>query len=150
MGRSSARDAQSGAARAPRDFWQRLKEIDRFFEGRGREHQTMRRLARHLKKAGVPYAIMGGMAVNAHGAERTTHDMDVLLTPEGLERFHQALVGSEYDPVANRPRRFLDRQRGVTVDVRVTGRFPGERPSRADGLPRSGRCGRREQEDSLR
>jgi hypothetical protein len=96
-----------------------------FFEGRGREHQTMRRLARHLKKAGVPYAIMGGMAVNAHGAERTTRDVDVLLTPEGLERFQQALLGSEYDPVANRPRRFVDRQTGVTVAVLVTGRFPG-------------------------
>jgi hypothetical protein len=34
----------------PLDFWKRLKEIDMFFEERGREHQPMRRLARNLAK----------------------------------------------------------------------------------------------------
>jgi hypothetical protein len=125
MGRSPAKVVRPEAGGKPFDFGKRLKEIDMFFRGRGREHQSMRRLARNLKKVGVPYAIMGGMAVNAHGAERTTRDVDVLLTAEGLERFQQVLVGSAYDRVAGRPRRFVDRQNGVTVDVLVTGRFPG-------------------------
>jgi hypothetical protein len=120
----SKRVVRPEAGGKPFDFGKRLKEIDMFFEGRSRQHQSMRRLARNLKKAGVPYAIMGGMAVNAHGAERTTRDVDVLLTAEGLERFQQVLVGSAYDRVAGRPRRFVDRQNGVTVDVLVTGRFP--------------------------
>jgi hypothetical protein len=81
----------------------RLKEIGMFFEKRSPQHQTMRRLARRLKKAGIPYAIMGAMAVNAHGAERTTRDVDVLLTPEGLERFRQEFVGDVYDQVEGRP-----------------------------------------------
>ncbi len=85
----------------------------------------MRRLVRRLQKAGIPYAIMGGMAVNAHGAERTTNDVDVLLTPEGLGLFRQQFVGTAYDQVAGRPRRFADRKNGVTVDVLVTGRYPG-------------------------
>jgi hypothetical protein len=121
MGQSSGRAARN----KPVDFWKRVKEIDMFFEGRGREHQTLRRLARNLKKAGIPYAIVGGMAVNAHGAERTTGDVDVLLTSEGFETFQEAFVDSSYDRVPGRPRRFVDRRNGVTVDVLVTGRFPG-------------------------
>jgi hypothetical protein len=114
------------AVKAPRfDFWQRLREIDMFFEGRGREHKTMRRLVQNLRKAKIAYAIMGGMAVNAHGQERTTKDVDVLLTSDGFEKFCRHFVPRPYDRVGSRPRRFLDRKYGVTFDVLVTGLFPG-------------------------
>jgi hypothetical protein len=106
-------------------FRDRLQEIGVFFQKRSPQHQTMRRLARRLKKAGIPYALMGAMAVNAHGAERTTRDVDILLTPEGLERFRREFVGEIYEPVPGRPRRFRERQSGVTIDCLVTGRFPG-------------------------
>jgi hypothetical protein len=106
-------------------FMKRLQEIGMFFQKRSPQHQTMRRLARRLKKAGIPYAIMGAMAVNAHGAERTTRDVDVLLTAEGLNRFRQEFVGDEYEQVEGRSRRFVERQSGVTVDCLVTGRYPG-------------------------
>jgi hypothetical protein len=121
----SSKIGRPGLERKPRDFWKRLKEIDLFFEGRGREHQTLRRLVRRLAKAGIPYAIMGAMAVNAHGAERTTKDVDILLTQEGLDSFRQKYVGKFYDQQAGRPRRFTERQSGVTVDILVTGRYPG-------------------------
>jgi hypothetical protein len=106
-------------------FMKRLKEISKFFEKRSPQHKTMRRLARRLKTARIPYAIMGAMAVNAHGAERTTGDVDVLLTPAGLERFRAEFVGNEYEQVEGRPRRFKEVQSGVTVDCLVTGRYPG-------------------------
>jgi len=109
-------------------FMQRLKEIDMFFQKRGREHQTMRRLVRRLEKAGISYAVMGAMAVNAHGAERTTKDVDVLLTQEGLDRFRREFVGKTYDQVEGRQRRFRERQSGVTVDILVTGHYPGRGP----------------------
>ena len=41
-----------------------------FFEGRGKEHQTLRRLVRILERAGIDDAIVVGMAVNAHRFER--------------------------------------------------------------------------------
>jgi hypothetical protein len=106
-------------------FMKRLKEIDMFFNRRDKVHQTMRRLARRLEKAGIPYAIMGAMAVNAHGARRTTDDVDVLLTREGLKRFREEIVAAEYDPIPNRPRQFHEKKSGVKVDVLVTGGFPG-------------------------
>jgi hypothetical protein len=106
-------------------FWKRLKEISMFFQGRDRVHTALRRLVKVLRSAKIPYAIVGAMAVNAHGARRTTDDVDVLLTQQGLDEFRSRFVGENYEQVANRPRRFVDRKNGVTIDVLVAGRFPG-------------------------
>jgi hypothetical protein len=124
MARSSPHPAAPGAL-PPVDFWARVKEIDRFFEGRGREHRTLRRLVEKLEKANIPYAVVGGMAVNAHRYERTTKDVDVLLTREGFDELRRRMVPRSYDPVPGHPRRFLDRRHGVTFDVVLTGLFPG-------------------------
>ena len=125
MDKSRRKAGKPGFNRTSFSFMDRLKEIGMFFQKRSPQHQTMRRLVRRLNKAGIPYAIMGAMAVNAHGAARTTKDVDVLLTAEGLERFRQEFVGKEYEPVEGRPRRFVERQSGVTVDCLITGRYPG-------------------------
>src|SRR5439155_17722261 len=109
----------------PFSFWRRLEEIGMFFEGRSPQHRTMRRLVNNLEKAGIPYAIMGGMAVNAHRYERTTGDVDVLMTRSGFDEFRRRFVPKAYDSVEGRPRRFLDRRNQVTFDVLVTGMFPG-------------------------
>jgi hypothetical protein len=106
-------------------FSSRLQEIDMFFNRKSPVHKTMSRLARRLAKAKIPFAIMGGMAVNAHGAERTTKDVDILMAPEGLQRFRDEFVGGPYETVPGRARRFMEVQSGVTVDVLVTGSFPG-------------------------
>jgi len=124
MATTRRKNESPGHDRKASRFMDRLQEIGVFFQKRSPQHQTMRRLARRLKKAGIPYAVMGAMAVNAHGAERTTKDVDILLTPEGLERFRQEF-SSEYEQIAGRPRRFVERQSGVTVDCLITGRYPG-------------------------
>jgi len=85
----------------------------------------MNRLVQALEGAGISYAIVGGMAVYAHGHERTTRDVDVLLTEAGLEEFRKRFVGSAYDPVPERSRRFTDRANEVGLDILVTGRYPG-------------------------
>ena len=68
------------------DFTERLREIDMFFQGNDRVHETMHRVAQRLESAGIPYAIVGGMAVNAHGHQRTTGDVDFLLTSDASSR----------------------------------------------------------------
>src|SRR5438128_865245 len=93
----------------PSGFEQRLKEIDLFFAGRGLEHQTMRRVANLLDQANIPYAIVGGMAVNAHHFQQTTGDVDLLLTPEGFAEFRRLWVPKDYEPLPDRRRRFVDR-----------------------------------------
>src|SRR5690349_10700385 len=109
----------------PFSFWQRLKEISMFFQGRDEVHKTMRRLVKRLEKAKIPYAVMGGMAVNAHNYRRTTGDLDVLLTAEGFAEFQKVFVPKKYKTVTGRPRRFIDRVNEITVDVLVTGLYPG-------------------------
>ncbi len=106
-------------------FTRRLKEIDMFFQKKDPVHQTMRRAARRLERAGIDYAILGGMALNAHRYERTTRDVDFLLTQQGLETFAERFVGKVYGRVPGRSRRFVDKANGVTIDILVAGRFPG-------------------------
>ncbi|HEY7154554.1 MAG TPA: hypothetical protein VH575_11390 [Gemmataceae bacterium] len=110
---------------APFSFWKRLKEIDMFFQKNDPVHKSMRRIVKRLEKAKIPYAIVGGMAVNAHGHHRTTDDLDVLLTAEGLAEFRERFVPKQYETHSRLPRRFTDRTNQVTIDFLVTGLFPG-------------------------
>ena len=96
-----------------------------FFDGKDEVHKTMRRLIRRLDRAGIPYAIMGGMAVYAHHYRRTTDDLDVLLTPKGFAEFRRRFVPKQYATTPKRSRRFVDTQNQVTLDVLITGYYPG-------------------------
>jgi hypothetical protein len=125
MTRTHVDEGTPHARPGPIDFMRRLREIDMFFQKRGKVHQTMRRVARSLEEAGIPYALMGAMAVNAHGAERTTKDVDILLNTHGLERFRNELAADAFEQVPGRPRRFVDLKNGVTLDILVTGLYPG-------------------------
>jgi hypothetical protein len=109
----------------PVDFWQGMKDISMFFQGDDEVHKSMRRLVWRLQRADIPYAIVGGMAVFAHHYRRTTDDLDVLLTPEGFAQFRRRFVPRNYAAMPNRPRRFVDKLNQITMDVLVTGHFPG-------------------------
>jgi hypothetical protein len=87
--------------------------------------QTLDRLAKRLQEVDIPYAVMGGMAVWAHGVEHTTTNVDVLLTGRGLDGWRARLVGVDLDQEPLRSRRFVDRRNGMPVVVRLTGHHPG-------------------------
>ena len=108
-----------------------LREAGAYFMKHGRLHETIRRLAARLDAEGISYALLGGMALGQHGYVRMTEDVDILLTPEGLERFTERLVGRGY--VATHPgarRAFRDVDSGVRIEILVSGEFPG------DGTPK--------------
>jgi hypothetical protein len=100
-----------------------------FKQGRDPVPLVMRRLVRRLERAGIVYAVMGGLAVFAHGHERLTNDVDILLTRAGLEEFRKRFIPKFYEQDPKRGRRFRDRKDNVTVDILVTGLYPGR------GLP---------------
>ena len=109
-------------------FRERLREADRFFVGRGKVHRTMRRITRRLEREGIPYALIGGMAMNAHGFQRVTTDVDLLTTREGLDELHNKLVGREFVPRSPGARKKLtDTVTGVDVDFVVTDDYPDPR-----------------------
>jgi hypothetical protein len=106
-------------------FNEGLKELDMFFQQKDPVHKTMRRLVKRLEKAGITYAVMGGMAVFAQGHRRATNDVDVLLTAAGFEEFCRRFVPKNYERHEDRPRRFTDKKSRVSLDVLITGRYPG-------------------------
>lgn len=50
-----------------------------------------------LDKAGIDYALCGGLAVAVHGHPRMTKDIDILIRPESLEAAKAALANIAYD-----------------------------------------------------
>jgi len=96
-----------------------------FFQGNDAVHQTMRRVTAALDRAGIPYAIVGGMAVNAHRHSRTTKDVDLLLTATGFAALKRLVSTGEFAAVTGRPRRFIDPATGVTFNILLSGQFPG-------------------------
>lgn len=71
------------------------------------ENTNLPRVFERLARAGVPFVIIGGHAVNFHGYVRTTEDADIIFqrTPAGevallsvLESIHACWVSDEIDP----------------------------------------------------
>jgi len=107
------------------DFDEALKELDLFFQEKDPVHKTLQRIVKRLEKAGIAYAVMGGMAVFAQGHRRATNDVDLLLTEDGFKEFLKRFVPKHYKRLEGRPRRFTDPKDDVTIDILVTGRYPG-------------------------
>jgi hypothetical protein len=108
-----------------------LREASAYFAGEGRLHGALRRLTKRLDAEGIPYALLGGLALAEHGYPRLTEDIDLLLTPSGLGRFRQRLVGRGYRPAFSRAEKtFRDIETGVRIEIVTTGEYPG------DGLPK--------------
>ncbi len=119
-----------------RDVDSVLRESEAFFGGRGAVHRTLRALAERLDAEGIPYAILGGMALNSPGFVRETVDVDVLMTTESLERFRGVLVGRGYAPAfPGAKRSFEDVETRVRIDILASGEFPGDGKAKEISFP---------------
>jgi hypothetical protein len=108
-----------------------LEAAGRFFMKDDPVHQTLNAIVRRLTELEIPYCIAGGMALVAHGYDRTTVDVDVVVTEEGLAAIHQNLEGRGYVPPFSNSKNLRDTSTQVRIEFLVTGRFPG------DGKPKS-------------
>lgn len=93
-------------------------------------HRAADRLCQKLDELAIPYAICGGLAVNAHGHQRATTDVDVLLTPAGHAKFKANALGRGWLEKFQGSRGVKDTERNVPIDFLLTGGIPG------DGTPR--------------
>jgi hypothetical protein len=103
-----------------------IEEASRFFMKQDPVHMALREITRRLGELGIPYAVAGGMALVAYGYDRTTADVDILVTPEGLERAHESLEGLGYLPPFAESSQLRDTNTGVRIEFIVTGHFPGD------------------------
>jgi hypothetical protein len=93
--------------------------------------QALVELRTRLAQAGIPFAVIGALAMRQHGYIRYTEDIDILTTPEGLDRIHADLVGVGLVPRAAGLRKKLrESKHQVDIDVIQSGE-----PAGAAGSP---------------
>jgi hypothetical protein len=103
-----------------------MDEGDLHFQRNNAVFKALRKIACHLDELGVPYAIVGGMALDAHGFRRLTVDVDILVTREGLTIIHEKLEGLGYLPPFEGSKQLRDTEHGVRIEFLVAGEYPGD------------------------
>src|SRR6185436_20459018 len=97
---------------------ERYEEARRYFMGEGILNKTLARLSNDLETHGIQYAVIGAGALLAHGYPRLTEDIDLLMTPEALEKFHSELIGLGYVPAfPGAKKKIRSTVDGVSIEV---------------------------------
>jgi hypothetical protein len=103
-----------------------LREGSMHFEEKNAVHKTLHRIVGQLDRLGIPYALVGAMAMFFHGFRRFTDDVDVLVTRQGLKELHDRLEGLGYLPPFAGSKHLRDTDSGVRIEFLVTGDYPGD------------------------
>jgi predicted nucleotidyltransferase len=102
-------------------------EGQRYFMGEGKLNNALARLVADLKERQIDYVVIGAIALMAYGYPRFTEDIDLILDADGLERFHQELIGLGYSPAFPGARKRLRSTRdGTPIEVIAAGEYPGD------------------------
>jgi hypothetical protein len=116
-------------------FWAGVESARRFFMGEADVQRALERLAGILDEKGIPYAIIGALALNEWGYRRVTVDVDVLLAPAGLRALRSEVLGRGYVEKFPGSRGLRDTEAGVDVDVVLAGEYPGDGKPKAVEFP---------------
>ena len=112
------------------------EEARRYFMGEGILNKTLARLSKDLETHDIDYAVIGAAALLAHGYPRLTEDIDLLMTPAGLQKFHDELVGRGYAPAFPGARKRLrSTVDDVSIEVMTTGEYPGDGKPKPVSMP---------------
>lgn len=122
-------------ANARRGGTSALREVSRFFAEADAVYESLRQIAERLERLHVSYAVVGGMALVAHGYRRTTEDVNVLVTPEGLRTIHESLIEPDYRPVSDNSDDLRDTKTGVRIEFVISGQYPGDGKPKPVALP---------------
>src|SRR6266550_2905030 len=129
-------ESQTTDLRQGKSVSDRYAEGLRYFMGQGSLNNALAQLAGDLKEHRIDYMVIGAVALLAHGYPRFTEDIDLVLTPEGLEVFHRELIGRGYVPAFPGDRKRLHSTRdGVTIEVMTTGEYPGDGKPKPVSIP---------------
>ncbi|MCE9545968.1 MAG: nucleotidyltransferase family protein [Planctomycetia bacterium] len=112
-----------------------LDEATKFFHGEGEVHDALRAIVSRLDNLGIPYAVAGGMALNAHGFRRVTEDVDILVSAESIAKIHEAIEGLGYVPIYKGSKNLRDVRHGVRIEFLLAGQFPGDGRAKPVSFP---------------
>jgi hypothetical protein len=102
-------------------------EGQRYFMGEGQLNNALARLVDDLNEHQIDYLVIGAVALMAYGYLRFTEDIDLILNSNGLERFHNELIGIDYAPAFQGARKRLHSTReGTPIEVIAAGEYPGD------------------------
>ena len=108
----------------------------RYFMGEGKLNQSLARLASDLRDHEIEYVVIDAVALLAHGYPRFTEDIDLVMTAEGLEKFHDELVGLGYAPAFPGARKRLrSTTDNVSIEVMISGEYPGDGKPKPVSMP---------------
>src|ERR1700730_10383527 len=68
-------------------------EGQRYLMGEGMLNNALTRLVADLKQHQIDYVVIGAVALMAYGYPRFNEDIDLILEPDGLDKFHRELIG---------------------------------------------------------
>jgi hypothetical protein len=121
-------------------FAEKYAEASRYFIGEGSLNAALGQLTANLRIHEIDYAVSGAVAMFAHGYERFTENINVLLTAEGLEKFRKELLGRGglglcgYDQTSS-TKRVRSHPFGVPIEIMTTGEYPGDGKSKPVSIP---------------
>jgi len=116
---------------------ERYEEALRYFMGQGSLNSALARITVDLKEHGIDYMVIGAVALLVHGYPRLTEDIDLVLTPEGLEAFHRELIGMGYVPAfPGAKKRLRSTTDGITIEIMTTGEYPGDGKPKPVSIPK--------------
>lgn len=112
------------------------EEARRYFMGEGTLNKTLDRLSKDLDERGIDYMVIGAVALLAHGYPRFTEDIDLVMTADGLEKFHEELIGLGYAPAfPGAKKRLRSTTDSVSIEVMTTGEYPGDGKPKPVSMP---------------
>ena len=87
-------------------------------------------LRRRFAEAEIPFAVVGAIALQHYGYVRHTEDIDIVTTPDGLNKIHETQVGRGIVPRGPGLRKRLrETEHVVNIDVITSGEHAGSQDS---------------------
>jgi len=83
-------------AEAEARFVEGVAYCERFFMGQAEAQKALFKLTAILESEGIPYAVIGAMALNEYGHRRATVDVDIILRDIDLVGFKARHLGRGY------------------------------------------------------
>ena len=112
-----------------------LARAGAFFLGKSPVQLAAEEIARRLEAAGIDYAVAGAFSLGYHGFERTTEDVDILITVEGLARFKAEWLGRGYVNLRAGDKPVRDTFNNVRINFLLAGELPGDGKPKPVAIP---------------
>ncbi len=91
--------------------------------------QGLQQMALSLERYKIRYALVGDAAMTVHGCRPTSQVVDILMMPEGFDRFYSAMVGIRVTPIeAEGQRLFWDSRTGLTLNILLSAQTTPDQP----------------------